>query len=155
MMKKPDNRAIIALISTFVITFLFLCFISYSNGYNTSTEDKKKYNVQELIQEMDKIDYVAEEINIYIKDFDWETWYYSENRNDQSKIIASIIEKYGYREDNYYVRVIPFAEGKTGNVVGVYIAVLIKAHISKIDAVYEWYYEFQERNKDVSPKIFK
>jgi hypothetical protein len=121
--------------------FIFFFFSYTPTCANISQESGKN----EVSQEIKKIEYIFDEIDIYIKNFDWEKWYLNRERDDQSIVIANIIEKYGYKENKYNVAIRAFAEEGSKEVRGIYVRVIIVGKIVKVSIVTEWWNKFKKK----------
>lgn len=129
--------------------FLFF-FFSYTPACaNVSQENGKN----EVSQEIKKIEYIFDEIDIHIKNFDWEKWYLNKERDDQSIVIANIIEKYGYKENKYNVYISAFSEEGSEEVKGIYIRVIIAGKIVKVSVVTEWWNKFEKEKKGIKKNV--
>jgi len=141
------------LFNTPVIIIGFSLFLFFFFSYNPVCANISQENGKnEVSQEIKKIEYIFDEIDIHIKNFDWEKWYLNKERDDQSIVIANIIEKYGYKENKYNVYISAFGEEGSEEVKGIYIRVIIVGKIVKVSIVTEWWNKF-EKEKGIKKNV--
>lgn len=128
-----------------IFIFLLLLLLSVINtraDEEVPTEKKAPYTKEQLAAEMDKIDGIFEEVDVYIKSINWRKWYLDKSKGEADEI-AKILIKHGYTDKFHYVRISSFSDAVTRDVIGVYIEITIRCKIAKgIWMKTEWWNEF-------------
>lgn len=123
----------------FLLLLLVVCNIAIAEE---EVQKKSPYTKEQLAAEMDKIDGIFEEVDVYIKSINWRKWYLDKSKGEADEI-AKILIKHGYTDKFHYVRISSFSDVVTRDVIGVYIEVIIRGKIAKgIWMKTEWWNEF-------------
>jgi len=126
----------------FIFLLLLLLSVITRADEEVPTEKKAPYTKEQLAAEMDKIDGIFEEVDVYIKSINWRKWYLDKSKGEADEI-AKILIKHGYTDKFHYVRISSFSDAVTRDVIGVYIEITIRGKIAKgIWMKTEWWNEF-------------